>query len=197
MDSHPALSILPKNIYTSTNERFQPSINSIAHKTPITTTSVFALHLLLVQTYSLEKNQLIYPKKVPTLIPLRINQYIHTLCPSYIRVPRKNHHQGINPQNIHQVWLYTSYPQEIYRIGRVIISHYLMDRECNCYLPYKVNGKCIYEGKWRINCLLYEVNLSLCDAINISNTHYTSNNLWMFIYTMTNVFLKMDKNGQK
>ena len=30
-----------------------------------------------------------------------------------------------------------------------IFSKELMDRECNCSPPYKVNGKCVYEGKWR------------------------------------------------
>ena len=35
------------------------------------------------------------------------------------------------------------------KIGRGIFSKDLMDRECNCSLPYKVNGKCAYEGKCR------------------------------------------------
>ena len=34
------------------------------------------------------------------------------------------------------------------KIGRGIFSKDLMDRKCNCSLPYKVNGKCAYEGKF-------------------------------------------------
>ena len=34
------------------------------------------------------------------------------------------------------------------KIGRGIFSKYLMDRKCNYSLPYKVNGKCAYEGKF-------------------------------------------------
>ena len=33
------------------------------------------------------------------------------------------------------------------KIGRGIFSKDLMDRECNCSLPSKVNRKCVYEGK--------------------------------------------------
>ena len=33
----------------------------------------------------------------------------------------------------------------------------LMDRECNCSLPSKVNGKCVYEGKCRSKCIIYKV----------------------------------------
>ena len=33
------------------------------------------------------------------------------------------------------------------RIGRGIFSKDLMDRKYNYYLPSKVNGKCVYEGK--------------------------------------------------
>ena len=31
------------------------------------------------------------------------------------------------------------------KIGQGIFSKNLMDRECNCYLPYKVNRKCVYK----------------------------------------------------
>ena len=41
------------------------------------------------------------------------------------------------------------------KIGWGIFSKDLMDRECNFYLPYKVNGKCFYEGKFRSKCLIY------------------------------------------
>ena len=33
--------------------------------------------------------------------------------------------------------------------GRGIFSKDLMDRKCNFYLPSKVNGKCVYKGKFR------------------------------------------------
>ena len=55
-------------------------------------------------------------------------------------------------------------------IGRGIFSKYLMDRECNCSLPSKVNGKCVYEGQWRSKCIIYKVKCSTCDAIYIGNT---------------------------
>ena len=48
-----------------------------------------------------------------------------------------------------------------------------MDRECNCSLPSKVNGKCAYEGKCRSKCIIYEVKCSTCDAIYIGNTQHT------------------------
>ena len=48
-----------------------------------------------------------------------------------------------------------------------------MDRECNCSLPYKVNGKCVYEGKCRSKCIIYQVEFSMCDAIYIGNTQQT------------------------
>ena len=35
------------------------------------------------------------------------------------------------------------------KIGQGTFSKDLMDRECNSSLPYKVNGKCVYEGKYR------------------------------------------------
>ena len=48
-----------------------------------------------------------------------------------------------------------------------------MDRECNCSLPSKVNGKCAYKGKCRSKCIIYEVTCSMCDAIYIGNTQQT------------------------
>ena len=56
------------------------------------------------------------------------------------------------------------------KIGRGIFSKDLMDRECNCSLPSKVNGKCVYEGKCRSKCIIYEVKCSKCDAMYIGNT---------------------------
>ena len=33
----------------------------------------------------------------------------------------------------------------------------LMDRECNFSLPSEVSGKCVYEGKCRSKCIIYQV----------------------------------------
>ena len=35
------------------------------------------------------------------------------------------------------------------KIRRGILSQDLMDRECNCSLPSKVNGEYVYKGKFR------------------------------------------------
>ena len=43
------------------------------------------------------------------------------------------------------------------KIGQVILSCDLMDRERNCFLPSKVNGKYVYEGRFRRKCSIYEV----------------------------------------
>ena len=43
------------------------------------------------------------------------------------------------------------------KIGLGILSKDLMDRECKRSIPYKVNRKCIYKGKCRSECLIYEV----------------------------------------
>ena len=56
------------------------------------------------------------------------------------------------------------------KIGRGIFSKDLMDRKCNCSIPYKVNGKCVYKGKRQSRCIIYEVKYSICDAIYIGNT---------------------------
>ena len=56
------------------------------------------------------------------------------------------------------------------KIGRGIFSKYLMDRECNCSLPSKVNVKYVYEGKLRSTFIIYKVECSMCDAIYIGNT---------------------------
>ena len=37
------------------------------------------------------------------------------------------------------------------KTGRGVLSHDVMYIECNCYLPSKVNGKGVYEGKYRRN----------------------------------------------
>ena len=48
-----------------------------------------------------------------------------------------------------------------------------MDRECNCSLPSKVNGKFVYEGKCWSRCIIYEVKCCMRDAIYIGNTQQT------------------------
>ena len=48
-----------------------------------------------------------------------------------------------------------------------------MDRECNCSLPFKVDGKCVYKVKCRCECIIYKVKCSICDAIYIGNTQQT------------------------
>ena len=45
-----------------------------------------------------------------------------------------------------------------------------MDRECNCSLPSKVNGKGVYEGNCRSRCSIYEVKCCICYASYIGNT---------------------------
>ena len=56
------------------------------------------------------------------------------------------------------------------KIGQRILSKGVMDRECNCSLPYKFNRKYSYEGKFRSKCLIYKVRCSMCDSIYIGNT---------------------------
>ena len=56
------------------------------------------------------------------------------------------------------------------KIGRGIFSKDIMDRKCNCSFPYKVNKKCVYEGKCLSRCIFYEVTWSICDSIYIGNT---------------------------
>ena len=48
-----------------------------------------------------------------------------------------------------------------------------MGIECNYSFPSKVNGKCVYEGKFWNKLLIYEVKLSMCKYIYIGNTHHT------------------------
>ena len=47
------------------------------------------------------------------------------------------------------------------KIRRVILTYDLMDRECNCSHPYKVNGKCVYEVKYRKKCLIFKSCVTL------------------------------------
>ena len=80
------------------------------------------------------------------------------------------------------------------KIGRVVFSKDLMDRECNCSLPSKVNGNFFYEGKCQSKCIIYEVKCSTCDDIYIGNTQQT------FKKKMDGHFFDLQrllKNGQK
>ena len=80
------------------------------------------------------------------------------------------------------------------KIGRVIFSKDLMDRECNCSLSSKVNGKCVYEGKCRSRCIIYEVKCCMCDAIYIGNTQKTFKKIMDVHFSDLQRLLK---NGQK
>ena len=62
------------------------------------------------------------------------------------------------------------------KIGREIFSKDSMDRKCNFSLPSKVNGKCVYEDKFRSLCIIYKLKCSMCDAIYIGNTQKTFKN---------------------
>ena len=79
-------------------------------------------------------------------------------------------------------------------IGRGIFSKDLMDRECNCSLPSKVNGKCVYEGKCLSKCIIYEVKCSTCNAIYIGNTQQTFKKR---MYGHFSDLQRVLKNGQK
>ena len=80
------------------------------------------------------------------------------------------------------------------KIGWGIFSKDLMDRECNCYLPSKVNRKCVYEGKCRHQCIIYEVECSMCDDIHIGKTQKT---LKKRMDGHFSDLLHLLKNGQK
>ena len=58
-------------------------------------------------------------------------------------------------------------------ISWVILSIELVYRECNFSLSYKVNVECVYRGKFRIICLIYEVKFLMCETIYIGNTQQT------------------------
>ena len=75
-----------------------------------------------------------------------------------------------------------------------MFSKDLMDRKCNCSIPYKVNEKCAYEGKCRSRCITYELTCSMCDAIYIVNTHQTFKKIMDGHFSDLQHLLK---NGQK
>ena len=59
------------------------------------------------------------------------------------------------------------------KTGRGILSKDLINRECNCSIPYKVNGKCFYKGKFWSKCLIHKIKCSMCDDIYIGKTQQT------------------------
>ena len=75
-----------------------------------------------------------------------------------------------------------------------IFSKELMDRECNCSIPSKFNGKCVYKNKCRSKCIIYEVKCCMCDNIYISNTHQTFKKIMDGHFSDLQLLLK---NGQK
>ena len=69
--------------------------------------------------------------------------------------------------------------------GQEILYRDLMDIECNCSLQSKVNGKCVCQGKFRSEYLIFEVKFSTCDAIYTDNTQQTQKNGLLFIQSLT------------
>ena len=80
------------------------------------------------------------------------------------------------------------------KIGQGILSCYLINKECSCYLPSKVNGKCVYEGKSRRIFLIYELKCSLFGAIYKGNTYKTFKKIMDGHFSN---LLRLLKNGQK
>ena len=76
----------------------------------------------------------------------------------------------------------------------VRIMSTLLVRECNFSIPSKVNVKCVYEGKCRSKCIIYEVKFSKCDAIYIGNTQQTFKKIMDGHFSDLQRLLK---NGQK
>ena len=79
-------------------------------------------------------------------------------------------------------------------MGWGIFSKYLMDTECNSCLTSKVNGKCVYEGKYWSTYIIYEVKFSMCDAIYIGNTQQTFKKITGGHFSD---LLRLLKNGKK
>ena len=81
------------------------------------------------------------------------------------------------------------------KIGQVIFSKYFMDRECNCSLLSKFNGKCVYEGKFPPKCIIYKVKYSMCDAVYIGNTRhtFTKKEEWAFISPISYIYSRTEK----
>ena len=80
------------------------------------------------------------------------------------------------------------------KIGREIFSKDLMDRNFNASIPYKVNRKCVYKGKCRSICIIYQVKCSMCDDVYIGNTQQTFKTIMDFHFSN---LLRLLKNGKK
>ena len=80
------------------------------------------------------------------------------------------------------------------KIGQGILSKDWINRECNCSLPYKVKGKCVYDGKFRSKCLIYKVKFSMCDTIYIGFKKHKLKKEWTVIYPISYVYSIMEKN---
>ena len=127
-----------------------------------------------------------YSRYFSTSIHRVINRLKNTFNLSWLRV-RMSYHRFNNLSELLNGDLAA-------KIGRGIFSKDLMDREYNCSLPSKVNGKCFYKGKCRSKRIIYQVECSMCDAIYIGNTHQA------FKKRMDGHFsnlLRLLKNGQK
>ena len=56
------------------------------------------------------------------------------------------------------------------KIMNGIVSRDFMDRECNCYAPSKVDGKCMFNGDCRKCCVIYKATCTHCDMHYIGST---------------------------
>ena len=70
----------------------------------------------------------------------------------------------------------------------------LMYRQCNCSNKYKVNNKCVHEGKFRVKYIIYKVKCTLCDTIYIDNKQHTFKKIKDSNFSDVQCTLK---NGQK
>ena len=80
------------------------------------------------------------------------------------------------------------------KIGQGILSHDKMDRDFNYLNPSKVNGKCLYEGKFRKKSLTYKVKWSIREDIYIGNKQQTSRKIMDENFSDVQHILKTDKN---
>ena len=127
-----------------------------------------------------------YSRNFSTAIHRVINRLKKSFNLTWIRV-RVSYHRFINLAELLNGYLAA-------KIVRGIFSKDLIDRECNCSLPSKVNGKCVYEGKCQSKCIIYEVKLCVCDAIYIGNNQHTFEKIMDGHYSNPQRLLK---NGQK
>ena len=71
-----------------------------------------------------------------------------------------------------------------------------MDVECNCFLPSKVNLKCVYKFKCRSKCITHKVKWSMCDAIYIGNTQQTFKKKWKVISPISYLYSRTGKKPE-